>query len=58
MKKQFKDLQVGNKFTKDSIEFVRIDDERVSCCKVFNSRNTSTNEKVMILPLDEVEVQE
>lgn len=58
MKKQFKDLQVGDKFIKDSVEFLRIEDERVSCCKVFNCQNTSTHEKAMTLPLDEVEVQE
>lgn len=55
MQKQFKDLELNEQFNHNGIAFVRVPDERISCCKVLNAENTSTKEKIMILPLEEVE---
>lgn len=57
MDKQFKDLAVGEKFIHNSISYTRIEDDRVSCCHVKNAINNDTQEKVMILPLENVTVQ-
>lgn len=51
---KFHELKIGDKFTVDNTEYERITDERVSCCKVLNALNKSTNEKVMIVPITEV----
>lgn len=56
MQKQFKDVEVGKTFTFQNINYQKIPDERISCCKVLNALNNDTKEKVMILPLEEVEV--
>lgn len=57
--KQFKDLNVGDKFTIGGIEYTRIADERVSCCQVKNASLVSDpNNKVQIAPISEVEVND
>jgi len=56
MLKQFKDLELNEQFVHNGVSFIRIPDQRISCCKVLNAENTSTKEKIMILPLEEVEV--
>jgi hypothetical protein len=56
MDKQFKDLEVGEKFIYNDVTFIRVLDERISCCKVLNSENIDTKEKTMILPLENVKV--
>ncbi len=53
---QFKDLVVGAKFTYNNETYIRIEDDRQSCCLVFNAQKENTNERVMILPLENVEV--
>lgn len=58
MQKQFKDLELNETFTYNGVSFVRIADERISCCKVLNSQNTETKEKVMILPLENIETNQ
>lgn len=55
---KFHELKVGDKFLIDHIEHERINDERISCCKVLNALNKSTNEKVMIIPITEVSIVE
>ncbi|NDG30869.1 hypothetical protein EB118_12450 [bacterium] len=57
--KQFKDLNIGDKFTFNNIEYVRISDERISCCQVKNAAlaNDSTT-KIQVPPLSEVEVND
>jgi hypothetical protein len=55
---KFHELKVGDKFVLDNIEHERITDERVSCCKVLNAINKSTNEKIMVVPITEVNVVE
>lgn len=48
---KFMDLSVGTKFTINDIEFERIPDERISCCKILNCKNIKTQEKIQIMPL-------
>jgi hypothetical protein len=51
---KFHELKVGDKFTIDNITYVRITDERISCCKVLNAQKLDNNEKVQIVPISEV----
>lgn len=53
---RFVDLQIDSKFKLDNQEYIKIQDERISCCKVLNAKLVSTNEKVQITPITEVEV--
>ena len=57
MDKQFKDLVIGEQFIHNSISYTRIEDDRISCCQVKNAINNETQEKTMILPLENVSVQ-
>lgn len=56
MNKLFKDLTVGEKFLYVNETYTKVEDDRVSCCKVLNALKETTNEKVMITPLQEVQV--
>jgi hypothetical protein len=51
---KFHELAVGDQFTIDNVSYIRITDERISCCKVFNAKKIDTNEKVQIVPITEV----
>lgn len=51
---KFHELKIGDKFTIDNVEYTRITDERISCCKVLNAQKTENNEKVQIVPVTEV----
>jgi hypothetical protein len=53
---KFHELTIGAKFTIDNIEYIRIADERISCCKVLNAQKTENNEKVQIVPITDVNV--
>lgn len=55
---KFHELKVGDQFTIDNISYLRITDERISCCKVFNATKLDTNEKVQIIPITEVTLVE
>lgn len=57
MEQQFKDVEPGKYFIHNNVRYQKIPDERISCCKVLNAENSSTKEKVMILPLDNVNVE-
>jgi len=51
-------LQVGTVFVLNDTEYVKIKDERISCCKLFNATlSTDSNQKHFIVPVTEVEVQ-
>lgn len=53
---KFHELSVGEKFKFNENEFTKIKEERVSCCKIkWNCENSSTGEKIVLKPLDEVE---
>jgi hypothetical protein len=51
---KFHELQVNDKFTYDNVEYIRIPDERISCCKVLNAKVVATNEKAFIVPANDV----
>ena len=50
------DLKVGDKFMLNGQEHIRIADERISCCKVFNAQVIATGEKIQVVPITEVEI--
>jgi hypothetical protein len=50
------DLKNGDKFLYNQQEYLRIPDERLSCCKVFNAQSVATGEKIQVVPITEVEV--
>jgi len=54
---KFMDLKVGDKFSYDGINYEKIPDERISCCRVNNARQLNDNTKVQILPLSEVDTE-
>lgn len=53
---KFFELSVGDKFVYNSVEHIKVKEERISCCKVgCNAKLTSdANSKVVIKPLEEV----
>jgi hypothetical protein len=53
---KFSEIQVGQKFTTNGIEYTKIEPQKVSCCKTLNAINLSDNNKVMIKPDTDVEV--
>jgi hypothetical protein len=57
-KQRFADLSVGTIFVLNGTEYVKIKDERISCCKLFNATlSTDSKQKHFIVPITEVEVQ-
>lgn len=50
------DVPVGAEFTYNGEVYVRTNDERVSCCTVYNSVKKSTNEKFALVPAEKVVV--
>lgn len=56
---RFVDIGVGTKFSFEGKEYIKIKDERITCCKVNNAvLATDTNNKTMIIPVSEVTVVE
>lgn len=56
---RFVDIPVGTKFTFESNTYVKIQDERINCCKVNNATLASDpNQKLMIKPISDVQVVE
>lgn len=53
---QFNELSVGQKFKINGVEYEKTNPQKVSCCKTLNAVNTGNNEKVMIKPIQEVEL--
>ena len=51
---QFHELVVGDKFIIENVEYTRINDERISCCKVLNAVRNDNQEKTQIVPITEV----
>lgn len=51
MEKQFSELAVGEKFTIGAMEYVKIEDVRVSCCRSINAQLVSdSNQKTFFQP--------
>lgn len=54
---KFFEVSVGQKFRFNNQEYVKIPEVKVSCCKVqHNAELTGSSEKVVLKPMDEVEV--
>lgn len=53
---QFKDVEVGVQFVRNGDTYVKITEEPVNCCTKLNAKRVDTEEKIMVLPLDEVDV--
>jgi hypothetical protein len=54
---RFADIAVGTNFIHEGKQYVKIKDQRVTCCKVFNATlPNDPNQKFFIVPITEVEV--
>lgn len=59
MIKQFKDIQDGEMFKLNGIEYKKIPNVKISCCRSINSEETAdANKKHFVQPLVEVEVND
>jgi len=57
--KKFQDLEVGAVFNYDSLEYIKINLEKVSCCRSVNaSQVTDPTKRTMVKPDQEVSVDE
>jgi hypothetical protein len=53
---KFNELGVGEKFKFNNVEYTKIPEVRISCCKVKeNCQEVVSGNKVVLKPLDEVE---
>lgn len=56
---QFKDVAVGTKFTLNSIQYIKTDSVKVSCCRSINAHTSSdASQKTFVQPLTEVQVDD
>lgn len=59
MNKPFKDLNEGEVFKYNNLEYKKIAAVTVSCCRSINAEETSnSNNKIFIQPLTEVEIND
>lgn len=56
MNVEFNTLEVGAEFTRNGDKYTKIPEEPVNCCTKLNAKRVDTDEKIMVLPLDIVEV--
>jgi len=57
--KQFKDVAVNEEFTFNGLQYKKINEVRVSCCRSINACLVSdANNKIQVKPLDEVTVSD
>ena len=57
--KQFKDLNVDEQFTLNGVDYKKIQEKRVSCCRSINACSVANPEqKIQVKPLDEVVVSD
>jgi hypothetical protein len=55
---QFKDLAIDGIFTMNGIQYKKIQDVRINCCRSINAiAVTDPNNKTQVQPLTEVEVE-
>lgn len=56
---KFMDLNIGDKFTFNGIEYEKIPEERISCCHANNAKQLNdTNVKIQVIPIQEVVVND
>lgn len=53
---KFSEVTVGQKFSFQNQQFVKIAAEKVSCCRSLNAQNLTNNNKVTIAPEAGVEL--
>lgn len=59
MNKPFKDLNEGEVFKYNNLEYKKIEAVKVSCCRSINAEETSNSDnKIFIQPLAEVEIND
>jgi len=57
--KRFVDIEVGSRFSLNGVEYTKIPEERISCCKALNAQTTTEpHTKIQVIPITEVEIQE
>lgn len=55
----FHDIAVGSEFMLNGKKYVRIADERVSCCQVKNAAEAdNASVKIQVIPVTQVEVND
>jgi|688.fasta_scaffold00762_51 hypothetical protein len=53
---KFHELAVGEKFKMNNLEYQKIPEVKLSCCKIKeNAQSSSDGSKIVVKPLDEVE---
>lgn len=53
--KQFKDVAVNEEFMLNGVQYKKIEEVKVSCCRSINAcRVDDVNKKIQVKPLDEV----
>lgn len=56
---KFKDVAENTKFVMDNIEYKKIPEKRVSCCRSTNAvSSTDEKKKIQVTPLTEVQVND
>lgn len=58
MIKKFMDLAVGEQFSYQGINYEKIPDERISCCKVNNAKQLNhPATKIQVVPIAEIDTE-
>ena len=52
MQKLFKELAVGDSFKANGVDYVKINEYKVSCCRSVNSQNSSDSNQKTFFPPD------
>jgi len=53
---EFHTLADGTKFNRNGMVYTKIPAERVNCCTVLNAIEENSQQKIMVQPLENVEV--
>jgi hypothetical protein len=57
--KKFKDIPVNQIFTFNGLQYKKINEERISCCKALNASAVGDPaQKIQVMPLDDVTLEE
>ena len=55
----FHEVVVGNEFMMNGKKYVRIPDERISCCQVMNAAEADNRSvKIQVIPITQVEIND
>jgi len=52
---KFHEVAVGERFLFNNKEYTKVEEVRLSCCKVRENAQAATGEKVVLKPMDEVQ---